>query len=199
MRQKALPVGDVRVMGLVAGTHVIEDIGRDVPHGETITIPAAQAFRSKDLWRAISQKCLMQMPLIAATQPAQASLSDQERQRLTAQVQSLEAQIRTLSAENLALKDELRRASEGQSQKLDSILAALQSGVPVMALPGAARVVNAPKQEVADGSAPTFLPSEIKPRDVSVRIDIQGESNASDVSEVAEKLRRLRKSEAGSR
>lgn len=194
MQQRSLPVGDVRVIGLVAGSHTIEDIGRDVPHGETVTIPADQAFRSKDLWRGISQKCLMQMPLIAATPsyvPPQQALPAPERQRLEGHIRNLEAQLRSMAAENLGLKEELRRASEAQAQKLDTILAALQNGIPVAVGLGASRVA-APKQEVADGSAPTFLPSEIKPKDVSVHIEIQGEAAPSELSNAAERLRQMR-------
>ena len=53
--------GDVRVMGLVVPAHLIEDIRVSVARGVTVIIPAGQATRSKDLWRAINQKCLFQL------------------------------------------------------------------------------------------------------------------------------------------
>jgi hypothetical protein len=74
---------------------------------------------------------------------------------------------------------------------LNAILAAVQNGV---ASPG--RVVSAAPRvltEVADGSAPTFLPSQIKPTDVEAHIDIQSEASESSVSSTAERLRKLRK------
>lgn len=184
--------GDIKVIGLVAGTHVIEDIGRDVPHGMTVTIPAELAVRSKDLWRAISQKCLFQLPTVAA--PPQLPPPDQEKPRLEAHVRDLEAKVQMLSAENLTLREELRRGAQDQSQKLDSILAAIQNGIP-MALPAGVRPVR-PPEEVADGSAPTFLPSRIKSDEMTAHIDIQGESSNADVTGAAERLRKLRKGEA---
>lgn len=211
--KRPLPTGDVRVIGLVAGTHVIEDIGRDVPHGGTITISAEEAYRSRDLWTGISQKCLMQLPLIAATptyippgppvssypqlpppQPPQPP--DLEKPRLEATIRGLESQVQALAAENTAIKDELRRGVQDQSQKLDTILAALQNGVPMAVQVASAE--RALKPEIADGSAPTFIPSEIIPKDVTVRLDIQGESSsASDVASAAERLRKMRKSGGG--
>jgi hypothetical protein len=181
--------GDIKVIGLVAGTHVIEDIGRDVPHGMTVTIPVELAVRSKDLWRAISQKCLFQLPTVAA--PPQYPPPDQEKPRLEARILDLEAKVRMVTAENLTLREELRRGAQDQSQKLDSILAAIQNGIPMAGVrPGR------PPEEVADGTAPTFLPSRIKSDDLTAHIDIQGESSTADVAGAAERLRKMRKGEA---
>jgi len=191
--------GDVRVFGLVSPSHLIEDIGRDVPHGVEVVIPVELALRSKDLWRSISQHFLAQLPTIATTVPKQLAAPDSERPRLEARIRELEAlvrdldaQLRASQAESLSLRSELARVLQAQdhSTKLDSILAALQSGV---AVGPTGRPMAAPRQEVADGSAPTFLPSEIKPKDVTVRIDIQGEESLSDVSGIGERLRRLRR------
>jgi hypothetical protein len=46
---------------------------------------------------------------------------------------------------------------------------------------------------VVDGAAPTFIPRQIKPEDVEVRIDIQAESSTAEISSAAERLRQLRK------
>ena len=43
------------------GTVHLLDISMDVPQGVTVTIPAAKATRSKDLWRLIAQKQLMRL------------------------------------------------------------------------------------------------------------------------------------------
>jgi len=199
--------GDIRVIGLVSPAHLIEDIGRDVPHGVEVVIPVELALRSKDLWRGINQHFLAQLPTIATTVPKQPSIPDPERPRLEARVRELEASVRELEAqlrasqaECLSLRSELERVNQAQdhSVKLDSILAALQSGVPLAVDSVRGRqVAAAPRQEVADGAVPTFLPSEIKPRDVTVRIDIQGEESLSDVSGIGDRLRKLRNKEGG--
>ena len=185
--------GDIRVIGLVAGTHVIEDIGRDVPHGVTVTIPGELALQSKDLWRAISQKCLFQLPT-AAPPPHMSTpvFTDSDKAVLEAQIRELETQVRVLEAENRALKELAQTTAS--SDKLDAILMAIQSGQMSMgAATGGVRPAARPSQEVADGTAPTFLPSEIRPRDVDARIEERKETQVSDVSSAAGRLRKLRK------
>jgi hypothetical protein len=194
--------GDIRVIGLVSPAHLIEDIGRDVPHGVEVVIPVDLAMRSKDLWRGISQHFLAQLPTIAPTQIRQLSAPDPERPRLESRIRELEALVRGLEAQlsaveatNLTLKAELQRGTR-DSTKLDTILAALQSHSqappPQATAWGSPGLRAAPRQEVADGTAPQFLPSEIKPKDVTARIDIQGEESLSDVSGIGDRLRKLR-------
>ena len=52
--------GDVIVCG-VSEDKLIEDIGVMVPKGDVITVPGAQAYKSKDLWRLISQQVIFQL------------------------------------------------------------------------------------------------------------------------------------------
>lgn len=190
-----MSVGDVRVVGMMAGTHVIEDIGMDVPHGATITIPAAKAHVSKDLWRAISQRCLFHLAPGPMTQgPASPTLAD---------VEALREQVRVLTEANLRLQAKLAaretelaaRDTENPSQKLDAILALLQSGTAPssIAVAGVARApARAPESVVGD--APMFIPSTIKPEGVDVQIDTPAEESAgAGVSEAASALRRFRK------
>lgn len=195
--------GDIRVIGLVAGTHVIEDLGRDVPHGQVATIPGELAVMSKDLWRGISSKCLMQLP--SAGPPPQLIGSsveewNSEKAVLEAKVRNLSENIRSLEIENerllannTRLEVELQAAQAREAGKLDSILSALQNGI---AIAGPARSVPQKRDDVVDGSAPTFLPSEIRPRDVDARIDIQAEQSdaaASSVTSAAERLRQIKR------
>lgn len=185
--------GDVRVVGLVAGNHLIEDISRDVPYGVVIVIPGELALQSKDLWRSISQKFLYRLPTIPTTQAT--PMPDQEKLRLERYAKELEGHVTRLEAENRDLREQMKRSDSGTSNKLDSILAALQAGIPVAGVMATALRGNDPAQKVdfVDGSAPTFLPSEIRPKDMEARIDIQPESASSGVSEAAERLRKLRK------
>ena len=188
--------GDVRVVGLVAGNHLIEDIARDVPYGSVVSIPADLALISKDLWRSISQKFLYQLPTIPTTQAV--SIMPDEKQRLEHYAKELEGHVSRLESENRDLKEQLKgwqeKSDAMMAGKLDSILAMLQSGVPVQG--GAfVRGNDSSQREVpmVDGSAPTFLPSEIRPKDLEARIDVQPASSSSGVSEAAERLRKLRK------
>lgn len=191
--------GDIRVIGLVAGTHVIEDLAWDVPHGQTVTIPGDMAIRSKDLWRAISSKCLFQLPSASPPPtPFPAQVSDSDRSYLESQVGSLRERVKTLEAENERLQAALQTSQDRENDKLDSILAAIKtSGVsagPMFARHGSEAVK---RDDGVDGSAPTFLPSEIKPTDVvDARIDVQGErseESASTVSSSADRLRQIKR------
>jgi hypothetical protein len=174
---------DITVFGLTVPTCVLHDIGRDVPHGETVVIPGDVAYRSKDLWRAIGQRQIFQIKRgpgptahlpIAAPQPSPPVPVPVPR--------DLE-----LEEENKALK----AALSNQSQKLDSIIALLQAGVPMAAIQAATR----PQQSVGvvSDEVPIFIPSSIKPENAEARIESRrSETEASKVSDAAEKLRELR-------
>jgi hypothetical protein len=190
--------GDVRVIGMVAGNHVLEDIGRDVPFRTLVIIPEDQALMSKDLWRSISQGALCQIP--SAPYPSStAALPDPDKIRMEKYATELEGHVVRLQTENDALKRQLEGGADQHSAKLDEILKAIKSGVMVAPPQPAQQQAAASRpvpEETVDGSAPTFLPSEIKPRDIEARINIQGEESNSDaVSDAADRLRQLRKND----
>ncbi len=186
--------GDVRVFGLVAGTHVLEDIRMDVPHGREVVIPADLAARSKDLWRAISQKRIFQLP--SQPPPPHAApvtfIRDdvlQERNRF------LEQRNKELEDENGRLREALRQ-SMAQGDRLDTILKAIQSmPAPQAVYVNGAGPASAPREEIADGTAPQFIPAEIAPKDAETRIDAKREeaADSSGISAAAERLRKMRK------
>jgi hypothetical protein len=184
-------MSDIRVVGLVAGNHMIEDIARDVPYGTTVVIPGELALMSKDLWRSISQKFLYQLPSIPLTTPT--SVTDSDRKRLESYISELEAHVLRLELENKGLREAQQIAIDS---KLDAILSAVGS-IKTVAQPShfvTHAQTSAYKDDFVDGSAPTFLPSEIKPTDVEdSRIDVQRESSTSGVSEAAQRLRKIRK------
>jgi len=188
-------VGDIRVIGLVAGTQIIEDIGMDVPHGVTVIIPGDLAIRSKDLWRALSQKCLFQLPSAGPPLPQPTPVVvNFDSLRAEARILDLEKQVHQLEGDKRVLRELLNDVQARESQKLDSILSALQGGFQgggISQIP-----VNFPqpriKEEVADGSAPTFIPSSIRSKDMDARIDVPTDSQTSDISDTLEKLRRAR-------
>lgn len=193
-------LGDVVVVGLVHNVHVIEDISINVPYGMTVVIPADKALRSKHLWQGINQRCLHKVPA-GAPVPTQfvkkaPSSLDPDKVRMEAQIRALTDTLQKVQKDNHKLRKE-------QSDKLDAIMAAIQNGVVQQAptLPhqshGRQNTKTHQTQEdfpmVADGSAPTFLPSQIKPEGAEARIEVQGEESESKVSSAAEKLRKLRK------
>jgi len=180
--------GDIRVMGLVFGTHLIEDIKQNVPHGMVVTIPGDLAIRSKDLWRGIAQRALFQLP---STSPPETTYSGHEKESLESQIRDLFAQLKALKVENQSLRESLQSNSQLNSQKLDSILSALQNKVASFSqsIPSSRVVAD----EVADGTAPMFIPSEIRPKDVDIRIDVQGESIKSDMTNTADLLHKLKR------
>ena len=191
--------GDIRVIGMVGGTHVIEDLQTDVPYRSLVIIPEDQALMSKDLWRAISQGCLMQLTSAPYPTGSAATLPDSEKVRLEQYCTELESRLVYLQTENDALKRQLEGGASAYSAKLDEILTAIQAGIKVVPVPAAVAHLGvasvAPLVDSAvDGSAPTFLPREIVPRDLDLRINIQGEASTSEgVSDAADRLRRIRK------
>jgi hypothetical protein len=178
--------GDVRVIGLVAGTHILEDIARDVPHGVTVTIPGELAVRSKDLWRAISQKCIFQLPSASPPSPQ----LGYDIGQLEGQISDLAARLRALEAENKLLREKTETQT---ARKLDEIISVLQSR-PQTVVITEKEVKTVKPEERVDGTAPIFLPSKLHPDGAAVvRIDVPGENASSDVIDAANRLRKMRK------
>lgn len=197
MSIKRSKAGDVRVMGLVSGNHVLEDISRDVPYGVVTTIPGELAVQSKDLWRAISQRYILLISTMAPTlQQTPSPVFSSERQYLEKQIGELSTRLSTLENENRLLREQ----GESQTlQKLNEIISALQQNKHVTVVNEVVRIEEKPKikekpeEEKVDGTAPMFFPRRIYPDDVSVRIDVQGESASSEVVGAANRLREIRK------
>ena len=181
-------MSDVKVIGLMAGTYFLEDIGMEVPQGVTVTIPARDAHISKDLWRAISQRCIFQLkPGPSSPESSGAS---------SAELELLREQVRLLTEANTRLQMRLAAQDPPQdsSQKLDAILALLHSSGPV-ALGAPVVRAHAPVPDgVVSGDVPTFIPSQIKPEGVDVQISTTPEESAgTGVTDAASALRRFRK------
>lgn len=190
--------GDVRVFGLTPGTHVLTDLGMDVPQGVTVVIPGAKAYASKDLWRAISQKCVFHLN---SGPPGVQVKSNSE-------LDTLRWQVQALTDENTRLREALvAKAQEPQptpqpstppvdlqaQTKLDDILALLRAGV----MPGAgasSQRSSEPPSGVVSGEVPTYIPSQIKPEGVDVQISTTPEeSKGAGIGDAASALRNLRK------
>jgi hypothetical protein len=177
----------------------------DVPFGQVVTIPGLQAARSKDLWRAIGQKLIVRVPGhfgTALPQRYPTPPTAVQDDVLQARVQFLDQRVKQLEAENEALRkdrDGLQSALQtalSQQDRLDSILSAIEKvkSVPVIVQGGVPGAVVRPTDEIADGAAPQFIPSEIAPKDASARIDVVAqEADDSGLSDAAGRLRKLRK------
>ena len=164
----------------------------DVPHGREVIIPADKAARSKDLWRAISQKCIFKMPNIPP--PARGPLGHVGDSLLQERLVFLEQRCKQLEDENTTLRESLRSAL-AQGDRLDTILSAIQSmpAPQVVHVNGHGSAPAAPREEIADGTAPQFIPSEIAPKDAETRIDTKRETgDSSNVNVAAERLRKMR-------
>lgn len=193
-----MSAGDIKVFGLVMGTHIIEDLGMDVPYNVTVTIPADKAARSKDLNRAISQKCVVVLPSAAPPiAPTAPSFAPQPAPQVSFDP-VLQERIRALESENQGLRDALQAALQQQAKtesKLDDILAAIKAGGGVVqtVYVGANGQAVKPPGEVADGEAPAFIPAEIRPREAEARIEVQkDEATGASISDARERLRKLR-------
>lgn len=181
-------MSDVTVMGLVMGTHLIADIGMDVPHGVSITIPGELAVRSRDLWLGISQKKLFRLGAGARPsgpgRPPPPKVTEAEA--LLARNKLLEAEVETLKG-----------ALGEQGSKLDAILAALAARPQVInttVIQGGPQTPVRANPDVVGGEAPTFIPSEIKPKNAEVRAEVKtAEAEGAGVSDAGAKLRQLRK------
>lgn len=188
---------DVRVIGLVMSTHVIEDIAMDVPHGVTVIIPADKAARSKDLWRAISQKCLFQIK--TAGPPVgfvPGSADRKDAVAIQSRLAALESRNSSLESESKALREQLAAAQARQQGTLEAILEQLknQPAPQVVQLSGSggSNGSSVKSSEVVGGDAPTFIPGQIRPDGAETRIGTQEVTAESDVGSVADRLKKLR-------
>ncbi len=188
--------GDVRVFGLVTGTHVLEDIAMDVPHGREVVIPADKAARSRDLYKAIGQKCIFRLP----DQPTATYVAPVTHVRddvVQERNQFLEKRNRQLEEENAQLRESLRVAMT-QQDRLDTILQAIQAvKLPEFVHVNGQAAPVAARPEIADGTAPQFIASEIAPKNADTRIGVQVEEGDFSVADASERLRKLRKATAG--
>ena len=198
-----MSIGDVHVHGCVGGTHLIEDLGIDVPYGRDIVIPADKAAGSKDLWRGIYQKKLIQLfPQSASTSMApimhiRDDVLQERNQTLERRCKSLEEENTSLLEENKTLRESNKTLQEAlhsamqQKNQLDLITKLLQSG-------GVSRVLGqeVSTSEVADGGAPMFFPSDLVPKDVVMHGGPKQEVLASsDTSSASKRLREIRRKE----
>lgn len=187
---------DIRVMGLVHPSHLVEDIRVSVAFGVTVIIPAGKAGVSKDLWTAISQKRLFKMPSAGppgvVVAPDQIAASAKDTANIQTRLQSLETRNGQLEEESRKLREQLAASQEKQQGTLEAILEAVKSAPAGVVQVQGSNGGSQAREGVADGDAPAFIPEVIRPKEAEVRIESEDSSAASDVSSVRDRLRKMR-------
>jgi len=210
--------GDVIVCG-VSEDKLVEDISILVPKGDAVTVPGHLAHRSKDLWRLLSQGVIFQLNansllrlkrqvepppvqpnpkldgLEAKLGGLEVEVGDLRSGLLKSQSEksSLQAENRRLSAEVLRLQGELAGQALDQS-KLDAILHLVKSRPQVVNVVSESRASVAKPLDDVDGSAPMFIPSQIKSDSVGGQVAVkEGASDAASLSDASKALKGMRR------
>jgi len=195
-------VGGITVAGLVTGTHVIEDIKIAVPHQIAVYIPADLAYRSKDLWRGISQRRLFQLTggsglaVESNTKVLQVAPDMGELEDLRIENKKLRQQLEEAQRQNTGLQEALQ-AMQGQLTSILRLLGKIENGeVPLRGISSQSlepvRAVASPM--VVGGEVPTFIPDDIRPEDAKANIKVDAEVVVgTSVSDNVKALREARK------
>ena len=203
------------VVGLVAGTHLIEDIKVSVPHKVAVGVTPNQMLHSKDLWRALNQGFIFKLDGGALHSTSAVTPTAHLGEVVVLQKENKE--LRRQLGEAQMKNEGLQRALIGLNTNIDGILAAIGSikgneGSTSVAFPpgmmqvltqlvaqgaiqNAAVLTSAPAvSEAVGGKTPIFIQNEIKPKDAESNISIQKTSTSgSDVSAATSKLKELRR------
>lgn len=199
-------VGGLTVVGIVTGTHVLEDIQVAVPHRVAVYIPAEQALRSKDLYRALGQGRIFKLDggfrsaPMGTPPPSPSNELQLRNDELEKENHRLRQDLGASERRNQGLQQALE-ALHGQLDAILNVLGRIESKDPVPLVLAQGQLVAASAQSkaaavgVVGGDAPAFVPDNIKPADAEVRIKVEtSSSKATNVADAASKLRELRKS-----
>jgi hypothetical protein len=193
----------VVVVGLDPTTVILGDIGMDVPHRVTVTIPGEKALISKDLWRAVNQKRVFQLRSNQLPTPKSTSFVEMEAlkekynqlQEISSRVQAENVKLR----EALATKEAELQSLRSQNSEVKDYFAQIKSLIlqnPGQANPSEQRVVVKPTESfyVPVLEAPAFIPARIKSDELGEqRVEIASETTeASSLTEAQNMLRNMR-------
>jgi hypothetical protein len=185
-----MTTGDITVLGMTVGLHMIEDIATGVPHGMVVSIPAEMALRSKDLWRAISQKQVFRLTTGSLHAPMVLPPTAADPvPRLIDENQQLQAALSAQQTQNAEVMAQLK----AQADAIRALTETLANAPRTVVVQGNAAPNAAPNAAFVDGSAPAFIPSTIKPESAEVRIETRvEEAEGADIGSNRDRLRRLR-------
>jgi hypothetical protein len=203
--------GSYTVVGMVTGTHLVEDINVTVPHQVAVDISADDAHRSRDLWIGIDQKRLFLLKghsrtARAVPQTPAPSLPtgtkesdnlrvelDTTRKELAVVQKKLDTALSELAVaqdRNTSLQETRASLQEDHAKKLETIVTMLSRLET-----GQVNVVEGVQEALQAVEAPVFIPGKIQP--VGAEANIQPKEGdvlkKSSVKGAASTLRALRK------
>lgn len=218
--------GEYVVVGMVTGTHIIEDINTPVPYQVAVSISLDKGHRSRDLWIGIDQKRLFllkgvsgavrapqrELPAPAAPAPiAPVQRDDSELKKTQAELKKIQIELagsqtklagsQTKLTEALIELAETRKQmaaiQKGHTQKLDSIVSMLSRLET-----GQVSVVEGVQEalQAVGGDTPMFISENIKPKGAETSIQKKEVVlKSSSVKSAASTLRDLKKGKGKSR
>jgi len=216
-------IGGMTVVGMVTGTHVIEDLKIAVPYRVAVTIAAEDVLRSRDLQIALQQKKIFPLQnnlgglkvrghpppravpppvtpttVLAETDPRALNVLEASQNDLRQVIATQDARNAKLEAALRASqseKDEIKGALETTTQQFTEVMAAIKG----LQAGGGVVTGQASSTGVVGGEAPTYIPDVIKPKNADARISVKEEaSTAASVEGSANKLRELRRQQKAS-
>lgn len=196
--------GGFTVTGLVTGGWLVEDIRVSVPHGVAVYIPADQAYKSKDLWRAIQQGRVFPLTGGAGLAVEPPTTKTLEKDPDVAELEAENKKLRHQLGETKRQKDALHQSVQSMQGQLNSILSVLgriengEISVAIVTAPQTTSSVTLaaaqPEPNLAvGGEVPQFIPDNLSPEDAKASIDVKSEVvEGSSVSSTAKLLRQAR-------
>lgn len=212
-------IGGMTVVGMVTGTHIIEDLRITVPYRVAVTIAAEDVLRSRDLQIALQQKKIFPLqnnlgglkvrghpqpravppPVTPTTIVAEAdpraldalTASQDDLRRAIASSEEHNAKLEAALEASQSEKAEIKGALETTTQQFSEVMEAIKG---LQAGGGVVSAAGTSGSEVVGGDVPTYIPDVIKPKNADARISVKEEaSTATSVDGSANKLRELRR------
>lgn len=184
---------DVTVFGVAMGGYYIEDIGVHVFQNTVVTIKAEQALKSRDLWKALSQRTLFRLyngpPPGLGPVAMQMAMPPQvvPTENLTLQNQELKAALDEQRALTLAMQSQM----VAQTAALTALTQAIAQGITLQSNASVSNVLSQSAPALMD--APAFIPTTIRPDNAETRISANmGEAEDTGLAESRSKLRKFR-------
>jgi len=177
---------------------VIEDIKVSVPHQVAVYIPAEQAYKSKDLWRGLSQRRLFRLTggsgLVIEPNTKPPSV-DETLTEATIDNKKLRRDLERSRQQNVGLQGAIQ-SMQGQLGAILQVLGKFENGgIPLAVAPqiAAVQAAQAEANKAVGGEVPSFIPDDIRPDDAKSSISVKAQViEGSSVMDAAKLLRKAR-------
>jgi hypothetical protein len=188
--------GEYRVCGVHAGGFYIEDLRLLVPQNVVVTISAADAQRSKDLYRGIGVKSLIHMGLLGETlqtvaPPPPVGVSPSDDWRIVA-LEEQNRLLRELVAAQLEKEATQAQTQQELLQAVGNLTRAVQAAPVAKASSEAPRAPQQASEERVSGDAPVFVPSQVSEVASESRVSVASTETDGTVHHSRNALRKLR-------